>query len=163
MPARISALKLVLDTLEVPSRIKTLNDRKRVQKAIYLAQRAGVSLGYRFHWYLRGPYSPALTKDYYELADAITDGDAAVDKRMRSSPAAKLEQIKPLLTPPEDVGLPQQDWMELIASIDYLKVVRRQTDAQACETILNEKQNLHGYCERATELLREYNLGAVQV
>jgi uncharacterized protein YwgA len=48
-------LKLTLDALSLPARLDTFADRLVVQKAIYLAQVAGVQLGYHFHWYLRGP------------------------------------------------------------------------------------------------------------
>lgn len=34
------------------------DDRLRLQKYVYLIQRLGLSLGYRFNEYLRGPYSP---------------------------------------------------------------------------------------------------------
>ncbi|HZZ71301.1 MAG TPA: hypothetical protein VFE24_03555, partial [Pirellulales bacterium] len=54
------AIKLMLDELGIPETIATVDDRKRVQKAVYLGQRAGMNLGYRFGWYVRGPYSSAL-------------------------------------------------------------------------------------------------------
>ncbi len=42
------ALKLILDGVNIDCSIDTLDDRKRVQKAVYLAQLSGVDLGYRF-------------------------------------------------------------------------------------------------------------------
>ena len=75
MENKLIALKVLLDQLGVPDSIETIDDRKRVQKAVYLGQLSGVDLGYRFGWYVFGPYSPALTKDYYSLAEAIASGD----------------------------------------------------------------------------------------
>lgn len=75
MDARLITLKLFLDELGIPDEIETIDDRKRVQKAVYLAQLTGVDLSYRFGWYLMGPYSPTLTKDYYSLAEAVASGD----------------------------------------------------------------------------------------
>ncbi len=50
MEARQIVLKLFLSTLGVPADIDTVNDRKRVQKAVYIGQLTGVDLGYRFGW-----------------------------------------------------------------------------------------------------------------
>ena len=63
-------LKLFLDALEISSEISTLEDRKRVQKAVYIGQEAGVDLGYSYGWYLLGPYSPELTQNYFTLAQS---------------------------------------------------------------------------------------------
>lgn len=60
MDSNLIALKLFLDDLGVSADIETIDDRKRVQKAVYLGQAAGADLGYRFGWYLLGPYSPSL-------------------------------------------------------------------------------------------------------
>ena len=63
MEPRLIALRLYLDQLGVSSDIETVSDRKRVQKAVYLGQLSGVDFGYRFGWYLMGPYSTTLTED----------------------------------------------------------------------------------------------------
>jgi hypothetical protein len=44
------------------------NARLRLQKTVYLMQEFGLNIGYWFSWYLRGPYSPNLTRDTYKLA-----------------------------------------------------------------------------------------------
>ena len=56
-------VKLAIDGLKLPFVIDTFMDRLIMQKAVYLAQAAGVNLGYYYHWYLHGPYSPSLTRD----------------------------------------------------------------------------------------------------
>ena len=48
-------------------KIDTFEDRLRLQKIIYIAKHFGINLGYSFNEYLRGPYSPELADDYYEL------------------------------------------------------------------------------------------------
>jgi uncharacterized protein YwgA len=48
-------------------KIDTFEDRLRLQKIIYIAKHFGIDLGYSFNEYLRGPYSPELADDYYEL------------------------------------------------------------------------------------------------
>src|SRR5207253_2671703 len=37
-----------------------------IQKTVYLLQVFGFALGYRFSWYIYGPYSPDLTRDVME-------------------------------------------------------------------------------------------------
>lgn len=48
--------------------VDTFDERLVVQKSACLLQEAGVHLGYRFRWYLRGPYSPELTSDAFLLS-----------------------------------------------------------------------------------------------
>ncbi|MBC7218602.1 MAG: hypothetical protein H5T49_00490 [Hadesarchaea archaeon] len=43
-------------------------DRIKLQKYVHIARSCGLDLGYKFNLYLRGPYSPDLAKDYYELS-----------------------------------------------------------------------------------------------
>ena len=64
--------KLTLDALGVPVRLDSFADRLTVQKSVYLAQAAGVQLGYQFHWYLRGPYSPTLTRDAFGVVAELS-------------------------------------------------------------------------------------------
>lgn len=49
------------------------NDRLILQKTIYLMEHFGLNIGYYFSWYLRGPYSPALARDAYEIAKTYSE------------------------------------------------------------------------------------------
>ena len=49
----------------------TFDGRLRFQKTVQLLQSFGLDLGYRYNWYLRGPYCPDLTKDGFELKEVI--------------------------------------------------------------------------------------------
>src|SRR3989442_1336381 len=60
-------LKLVLEALGRELRLDDFPSRLSLQKTIYLVQAAGVDLGYSYSWYLRGPYSSALTRDAFAL------------------------------------------------------------------------------------------------
>ena len=63
-------LGLVLREADVSVDVSSFANRLILQKAGYLLQQAGVSLGYHFSWYLRGPYSPDYTDDVFALAGA---------------------------------------------------------------------------------------------
>lgn len=52
-----------------PNKVKRdFNQRLILQKTIYILQKGfGIDLGYHFSLYIKGPYSPSLAKDGYEL------------------------------------------------------------------------------------------------
>jgi hypothetical protein len=49
------------------------DDRLTLQKRIYLLQRFGVDLDYRYNWYVRGPYCPQLTEDAFGAQSGSAD------------------------------------------------------------------------------------------
>src|SRR6266446_4558939 len=61
-------LALALDEAGIPVRVGLFDERFLLQKGVYLLQEAGVHLGYRYRWYLRGPYSTDLASDAFFLA-----------------------------------------------------------------------------------------------
>ena len=64
-------LKLTLDALGQDLDLADFNRRLVLQKTVYLVQAAKVDLGYTFRWYLRGPYSPGLTRDAFSLRGCL--------------------------------------------------------------------------------------------
>ncbi|MHC8667904.1 hypothetical protein ACYX6U_08975 [Bacillus cereus] len=102
--------------MDRPLSIDDLSDRVIAQKVVYLADELGVNCGdYRFTWYKKGPYSPALTKLLYE------NDEKNIYTEFSLSPSA-IEVLAPLKTvrlycPKE---LSEVDWMELVASLYYL-------------------------------------------
>jgi uncharacterized protein YwgA len=157
MRNKLIALKLFLEELGVPSDIGSVDERKRVQKSIYIGQAAKIDLGYHFAWYLKGPYSPELTKDYYELDEVISEGDLEFQKKeLKGQLKEKLLSIKPLFTPPADTPLNQADWLELLASVHYqLKKYDREN---AKNNMVAEKPNLAPYFKIAEENLKVFHL-----
>lgn len=159
MDKRFIALKLFLDELGIPVAIDTVDDRKKVQKAVYLGQLSGVDLGYRFGWYLMGPYSPALTRDYYGLAEIFHSGDSSYQNhRLNQQVRSTLQRVRPVLQVPEGVSLEQEDWLELVASLHYLQKVRRLTYEEARWTLSEKKSHLIPFVEAAKKALMESSL-----
>ena len=159
MKARQIALKLFLDHLDVPAGIRTFDDRKRVQKAIYLAQRAGVPIGYRFGWYLKGPYCASLTQDYYDLAGAMALGEKDhEDKELKAPVRERLDKVRPLMNKPEWFNRSPEDWLELVASLDYLLKVRKFSIRQAKAVFREEKPLLSKYVPEARKALKKAGL-----
>ncbi len=160
MEPRLLALKALLAELKVPTAIGTIGERKRIQKAVYLAQRSGVDLGYRFGWYVRGPYSPPLADTYYALADAL-----AAETEPRETPQLhpmlkeRLVQLPSVLAPPRGVALAPEDWLELLASWDYLLSVSGLDDNQATLRLEHEKPELAQHIDAARTARVQAGLG----
>jgi len=109
-----------LRTLE----LTTFGDRLRLQKLIYIIQMGGLDLGYRYNWYLRGPYCPGLTRDAFLLKEEITAGEEAYTGYELSEQAQKtLCAAKAIWSPEEGSESPTNEWLELLASLHYLKNV----------------------------------------
>ncbi len=159
MKPRLIALQLFLDQLGVSSEINSLEDRVRVQKAVYLGQLSGIDFGYRFSWYLKGPYCSKLTKDYYELEEAINLGEDDFEKmKLKTSIREKLDNIYPLLEKPEASSLADEEWLELVASYHYLIGVRGCNKNEAQDTLKEEKPHLIDSLELADTRLSEAGL-----
>lgn len=159
MDQKLVALKLVLAELGISNEIETVNDRKRVQKAVYLAQLSGVDLGYRYSWYLMGPYSPSLTRDYYDLAGAISEGDRDYERvELKRSVHAQLGKISPLIPVPKGVTLSQEDWLELLSSVHYLRTISGFNKAKTRETLQEQKSHVIAYVDKAEIALEKAGL-----
>lgn len=121
MDRRQIALKLTMDRLGLRFAIDRFNDRLVLQKAVYLAQAAGIGLGYHYRWYLYGPYSPALTRDAYAVAmDLAAGNDESKGWRLDETSVERLEGVKPLFCEEDRGELPR--WLELLASVHFLLV-----------------------------------------
>jgi len=159
MDMKLVALKLFLDALGVGSSIVTVADRKRIQKAVYLGQLSGADLGYRYGWYIMGPYSTSLTRDYFELSELVqTEGPELDGRQLRPEFQQPLSSIAPLLTVPDDIPLEQEDWLELLASYDYLRRVSRYSHTQAITLLKEQKSHIVAYVDQAIAALRKHHL-----
>lgn len=155
MNLRLIVLQLVLAELDMDSTISSLRDRVRLQKAIYLSQEVGVRLGYRFNWYVRGPYSSALAKDYYGLHVA-SDGELDTEgKTLRKSVRTKLHHIKPVMSVPDDVNLDKSEWLELLSSFHYLRTT---VGDEASQKLKRLKPRLSKYIPQAKRELTQVEL-----
>jgi hypothetical protein len=153
------ALKLMLDELDLEPTVETVQERKTVQKAIYLGQVAGVDLGYRYNWYVMGPYSPALTRDYFALGESLSSGDdPSNDYELQEAVKTRLARVKPVIEPPVDVKLRRPEWLELIASVHYLLEARRMSWDRAEEYLCKQKPHVAPYAGQAREALEKHGL-----
>jgi uncharacterized protein YwgA len=112
-------VKLAVDGLNLPFKTDSFMDRLIMQKAVYLAQAAGVNMGYYYHWYLYGPYSPSLTRDEFAVAMDISAGlDESKGWKLDESSSHRLEGIRAIFSDLERDKLARK--LELLASVHFL-------------------------------------------
>ena len=128
-------VKLVMDDLGLGLSMETFEDRVVLQKALYLAQAAGLRLGYHFRWDLRGPYCPALANDGYAIAEEIQDGQDETEQWQFDSGSRELLGNIRSLIPASGSRDQILEELELFASIHFL-VSREQASADDPEQVI---------------------------
>lgn len=119
MDRRQIAASLVLKHLDIKLEMNSFDQRLLVQKALYLAQAAGLDLGYSFRWYIRGPYCPTVAQDLF----AAIEDPQYLDRCLAgwSLDTSSMDRLASLRT----VSYPAQGGsrarhMELLASVHFL-------------------------------------------
>lgn len=156
METRLLALQLFLEALGIdPSKVETLDDRKRLQKGVYLGQAlSGLDLSYRFGWYTMGPYSPALARDYYALSEELKAGsESPQGATLREPYKSSLEGLRGLLTPPATWERQASDWLELLASWHFLRMVREFDRDKSRGVFAGQKPHLLPFADIAERAL----------
>ena len=113
----LSKVFLMLNFSSIDS--NSFENRLVYQKIIYLLQYSGIKLGYRFNWYIRGPYSPKLADVIFKIQEdpnlfsesenILFKNQDDIDKKIR----------KFLKTLGENSKNPE--FLEILASIAYIK------------------------------------------
>jgi uncharacterized protein YwgA len=107
--------------------MKSFGDRLVVQKLIYLAQAAGLDLGYYYGWYIRGPYCSAVADDMFAaFVDPSGIDDAYKNWSLGPKSKKSLRSVGSLLkkegfnlnADTDDGNLARR--LELLASVHYL-------------------------------------------
>jgi uncharacterized protein YwgA len=99
--------------------MEDFDERLRLQKIVYLLWAYGISLGYGFNWYVRGPYSPKLASDGYDLDDELFERGRAIRFNNEEEVVESLDRFKEILG--EKINDPL--YLEILASLHYIKKV----------------------------------------
>jgi len=91
--------------------------RLEFQKITYLLQEAGADLGYRFGWYIHGPYSSSYADDAYSLAALPRQYFDSIQETVDESVLKKVQDL--LDSIPSTMNKPY--WLELLACVHYVK------------------------------------------
>lgn len=145
-------LGCLLKRIDNYDNMNTFAGRLRLQKTIYLMQAFDLYIGYNFSWYIRGPYSADLTKDGFELRtiyDAIPNGKFHDDKDER-----RFTQFLKFLGDKKN----DADWLEIVASIHFLKKVYPNLTKEQIITRVKNKQPYftQSMCQNAWHHLKQW-------
>lgn len=99
--------------------MEDFDERLRLQKIVYLLWAYGISLGYGFNWYVRGPYSPKLASDGYALDDEVFETGSRIRFSNEEEISKSLNDFKEILG--EKIEDPL--YLEILASLHYIKKV----------------------------------------
>lgn len=111
--------KLVMDVLGLDFSVNSFQDRLILQKSIYLAQAAGVNLGYYFGWYLHGPYCSAVASDGFAVQDDLKQNhDESKGWELNDALRGKLGKVTRLFQEKDRGKLARN--LELLASVHFL-------------------------------------------
>ncbi len=161
MDRRQIGLKLIMDQLDQQVKVDTFEDRLILQKTVYLADAAGVHLGYFFRWYLRGPYCPDVADDGFAVAlDVAWKLDDSNRWNLDDVSCKRLAKLRPLLTCEDRAKLALR--LELLASVHYL-IERKQVKDTSVETITRklracDKPFSQEQVNAALQELRDYGI-----
>lgn len=108
---------LIFKNLNIESK-NSLDNRVIIQKKIYLLQEQKIDLGYCYNWYLKGPYSPALTSYVYDNLDVLNSMEYE-GVSLNSSVMEKIQKVNGL-SEDKPENLNEADWYELLASMLYI-------------------------------------------
>ena len=129
--------------------MSTFEGRLILQKTVYLLQSHGLYLGYKFSWYVHGPYCPALTREAFELLP-ISDRLPHVDFSKRQAEKRFGEFLSFL----EDKKY-NADWLEQLACTHFLRALNpRAKKEEIINIVLNHEPHFtRRQCEQAWDRL----------
>lgn len=143
-----------IGNFEPDSFITSFDARLVLQKTIYLMQAFGLYLGFKFSWYLRGPYSPVLAHHAYELA-----------QMKRKVPLVRFAQPRAERKFKEFLGFlgskrNDAEWMEILASIHLLRKLYPRKRKNIILRLVARKQPTFSIqkCTEAWNYLEKYGL-----
>ncbi|NDB33199.1 MAG: hypothetical protein EB150_08720 [Nitrososphaeria archaeon] len=134
MKVREKLIQLYSD-LGVEPRLDNFASRKQLQKLTYLIEAFGIFLGFKFSWYLHGPYDRRLTAVLYD--DTREESDRQVDNTFQNE-GEIIKKLKEFLG--RDIHSSRT--LELIVSLHYLDYVGRKqnlTDDKIIEQLRSLK------------------------
>jgi len=141
----------------------TFNDRLILQKTVYLLQSAGIHIGYRFRWYLRGPYSPDMTAGAFGIVNEGEYGQKELQGwKLDDESKKRAVVLRPLLHQAGEAKSATVRRLELLASVLFLvKTGQAKTsDPSGTSSILrkNDKHYNPDEVKDASKQLKAYGL-----
>lgn len=132
---RQGLLKLVCDQFSNLN-VQSFQTRILLQKTIFILQEIGLNLGYDYNWYLRGPYSPQLTADAFEIQnDVALFQEEAGKYKLTDTATSVIARVHAIIG--EKIN--DDTFMELVASLVFLSKYYRRNDEDLIVLLKNKK------------------------
>lgn len=133
--------------------INNFEGRLVLQKTIYLLQSFGFYLGYKFSWYIHGPYSPELTRDAFRLQPIYEEIPMV---KFSDKIESCLRDFCVFIGEKEN----NPDWLEQLACTHFLKALNPKADQEAIvSAVLNHEYHFkRKECEEAWDYLVKHDL-----
>lgn len=134
--------------------MSTFEGRLVLQKTVYLLQCFGLYFGYKFSWFVHGPYSPELTKEAFQLQPFYKKVPHA-----RFSGSQTEKRFQNFLSFVGDKKN-DADWLEQLACTHFLSFLNPQASKdKIVKTVLNHEPHFtKKQCRKAWDYLVEYEL-----
>ena len=132
----VALKEIYREIYQEPFDYEIFNNRIKLQKAVYLLENMGVSIGdYSFSWDKFGPYSLSLDYEAQKLPRIPEKQFSFSDFAMSC-----FGKIKEYISANNEYEC--ADWMECIASLHYLKSVFKITENKLVEKLQEKKPRL---------------------
>jgi len=130
--------------------MNTFSNRLRLQKMVYLLQEeGGINLGYKFSWYVHGPYSTELTRDAFQIQNFTKIKEVGFEDN------ANEEKFK-LFKNKIDCHKNDDFWLEISTSIHLLiKIYPTKSKTDIIKEIQERKPNLKNKTPEISEIWNE--------
>lgn len=123
MAANIGKTIACFKELGIHPKLSSFKDKLVMQKTIYLLKRMGLDTGFDFGLYVRGPYSPGLTKALYENKQEVEELSTA--SKLSQNELEKISELMQVV----DFGKPAL--LEITATYACLKYEKNYGEEEA--------------------------------
>ncbi len=137
MLSRAGKLNLLLKELDWLN-IGTFEQRKILQKSVFILKQMGLTFEYPYNWYLHGPYSPSLADDAYEITYNEEKYNTESSKyHFKEQTKEKVDKFKDIFKGREK----DEDWLELVSSLLFLRKSYGVTGEQLKSLLIDRKKH----------------------
>ena len=124
-------LNSLYDQLGVKHDLESFDNRKQLQKLTYLIEVFGINLGFKFHWYIHGPYDKKLTAVLYHDEDEVQQEEVKDDFPNEKNILSNLKEFLG-----SDIQSSRN--LELIVSLHYIREVGKNDGLTEDKKVINQ-------------------------
>lgn len=120
-----------LKEIGIKPKVDDFQNRLIIQKSIYLLKLKDIDFGFAYNLYVRGPYSPDLTKEIYDHKSIVEN--LKTTSKLDSSESKKIKEFKELF------HAPRPSILEVAATYAYFAFEQEQDPITALQNVKRMK------------------------